>query len=69
MLAEGVLGRGRAPRVLTAVSEHAFVATAAAAVVEQGRFAHGRGQLAAQYTAVKGKTRLQLKARLEHTIL
>lgn len=69
MLAEGVLGGGRAPRVLAAVSEHAFVATAAATVVEQGRLAHGRGQLAAQYTAVKGRTRLRLKARLRHTIL
>lgn len=56
MLAEGVLGGGRAPRVLTAVSEHAFVATAAAAVVEQGRLAHGRGQLTTQYAAVKGRT-------------
>lgn len=69
MLAEGVLGGGRAPRVFAAVSDHAFIATAAAAVVEQGRLAHGRGQLAAQYTAVKGRTQLQLKARLKHTIL
>lgn len=60
MLTEGVLGGGRAPRVLTAVSEHAFITTAAAAVVEQGRLAHSRGQLAAQYAAVKGRTRLWL---------
>lgn len=65
MLAEGVLGGGRAPRVLAAVSQHALVAAAAAAVVEQGRLAHGRGQLAAQYAAVKGRTPLRLKAKLK----
>lgn len=69
MLAVGVLGGGRAPRVLAAVSEHAFVATAAATVVEQRRLAHGRGQLAAQYAAVKGRTQLRLKARLKHSIV
>lgn len=58
MLAEGVLSGGRAPRVLAAVSQHALIAAATAAVVEQGRLAHGRGKLSAQDAAVEGKTRL-----------
>lgn len=69
VLAEGVLSGGRAPRVLAAVSQHALIATAAAAVVEQGRLAHGRGELSAQYAAVDGKTRLWLKVKLKRKTL
>lgn len=59
VLAEGVLSGGGAPRVLAAVSQHALIAAAAAAVIEQGRLAHGRGELSAQHAAVEGKkTRL-----------
>lgn len=63
MLAEGVLSGGRAPRVLAAVPQHALIAAAAAAVVEQGRLAHGRGELSAQHAAVEGKTPLWLKGK------
>lgn len=63
MLTEGVLGGGGASRVLAAVSQHALIATAATAVVKQGRLPHGRGELATQYTAVGGKMRSQLKIK------
>lgn len=63
MLAEGVLSGGGTACVLAAVSQHALIATAASAVVEQGCLPHGRGQLTAQYTAVRGKMRPQLKAK------
>lgn len=69
MLAERVLSRGRATGVLAAVSQHALIAAAAAAVVEQGRLAHGWGELSAQYAAVEGKTRLWLKVKLKRKTL
>lgn len=55
MLAEGLLSRGRASCVLTAVSQHALIAAAASAVIKQGRLPHGRRQLAAQHAAVSGE--------------
>lgn len=61
MLAEGVLSGGGTSCVLAAVSQHALIATAASAVVKQGRLTHGGGELATQYTAVGGKMRSQLK--------
>ncbi len=64
MLAEGVLSRRGAPCVLTAVSQHALIATAASTVVKQGSLPHGRGELAAQYTAVRGERKPQLDAEL-----
>lgn len=69
VLAEGVLSGGRAARVLAAVSQHALIAAAATAVVEQGRLAHGRGELSAQNAAVEGKTRLWSKVKLKRKTL
>lgn len=69
MLAEGLLGGGGAARVLAAVSQHALIAAAAAAVVEQGRLAHGRGELSAQHAAVEGKKNATLvKGQTENTL-
>lgn len=68
MLAEGVLSGGGAPRVLAAVSQHALIAAAAAAVVEQGRLAHGRGELSAQHAAVEGKKATLVKGQTEITL-
>lgn len=69
MLTEGVLSRGGTSCVLAAVSQHALVATAASAVVKQGRLPHGRGELATQYTAVRGRMRSQLKGKSKTRIL
>lgn len=55
VLTQGVLSRGGTSCVLAAVSQHALVATAASAVVEQGCLPHGGGELATQYTTVRGK--------------
>lgn len=68
MLAEGVLSGGGAARVLAAVSQHALIAAAAAAVVEQGRLAHGRGELSAQHAAVEGQNATQVKGQTENTL-
>lgn len=64
MLAEGVLSGGGAPRVLAAVSQHALVAAAASAVVEQGRLPHGRRKLATQHAAVGARTKTELKPKI-----
>lgn len=69
MLTEGVLSGGGASCVLAAVSQHALIATAASTVVKQGRLTHGRGELAAQHAAVRGKTRSQSKVKLNHQML
>lgn len=63
MLTEGVLSGGGTSCVLAAVPQHALIATAASAVVKQGCFPHGRGELTTQYTAVGGKIIFQLKVK------
>lgn len=63
MLTQGVLSRGGAPCVLAAVSQHALIAAAASTVVKQSCLPHGRRELAAQYTAVKGNVKSQLKMK------
>lgn len=63
MLAEGVLGRGGAARVLAAVSQHALVAAASPAVVKQGRLAHGWRKLPAQHAAVGTRMRTAFKTK------
>lgn len=63
MLAEGVLSGGGTSCVLTTVSQHALIPTAASTVVKQGCFPHGWGKLPTQYTAVGGKMRSQSKVQ------
>lgn len=63
MLTEGVLSRGGTSCVLTAVSQHALIPTAASAVVKQSRLPHCRRELTTQHTAVRGIMRSQLEMK------
>lgn len=67
MLTEGVLSGGGTSCVLATVSQHALIATAASTVIKQSRLPHGRGELATQYTAVRGKMRSDLKVKMKKT--
>lgn len=63
MLTEGVLSRGGTSCVLTAVSQHALIPTAASTVVKQSRLPHCRRELTTQHTAVRGIMRSQLEMK------
>lgn len=63
MLTEGVLSRGGTSCVLTAVSQHALIPTAASTVVKQSRLPHCRRELTTQHTAVGGIMRSQLEMK------
>lgn len=67
MLTEGVLSRGGTSCVLTAVSQHALIPTAASTVVKQSRLPHCRRELTTQHTAVRGimKSQLEMKQNTE----
>lgn len=66
MLTEGVLSRGGTSCVLTAVSQHALIPTAASTVVKQSCLPHCRRELTTQHTAVRGIMRSQLEMKQKH---